>query len=130
MGALMKELLASLLLSVEIFERKIRPGFIQINPDEFIERIMGKNQSGNRQIQGRIVRLKMVDGTLVNGQVNIDREEGYDRLSDLVSSRQEPFLILFDVTLYRTTLENPEKLKTLFVNKNHIIWAVPDEDQK
>lgn len=91
---------------------------------------MGKDHSGNRQIHGRIVRLKLVDGTLVNGQVNIDRVEGYDRLSDLISSRQEPFLILFDVTLYRTTLENPEKLKALFVNKNHIIWAEPDEDQK
>lgn len=113
-----------------MFERKIGPGFAQINTDEIVERIMGKNQTGNRQIQGRIVRLKLVDGTLVNGQVNIDREEGYDRLSDLISSRQEPFLILFNVTLYNTAMETPEKLNTLFVNKDHIIWAEPDEDQK
>lgn len=91
---------------------------------------MGEEKSYTRKIQGRIVRLKLVDGTLVNGQVNLLRQEGYERVSDLVSISQEPFLILFDVTLYGLTLENPEKRKTLFVNKNHIIWIEPDEEQK
>jgi hypothetical protein len=91
---------------------------------------MEENSSINREIQGRIIRLKLIDGTLVNGQVNINRETGYERLSDLLSSNQEPFLILFNVTLYDNTTENPIKHKTLFVNKNHILWAEPDEDQK
>ena len=92
--------------------------------------IMGKNESDNRKIKGRIVRIKLVDGTLVNGQVNLNREKEYDRLSDLISSKQEPFLILFNVTLYDKTTESPIKHKTLFVNKNYILWVEPDEDQK
>ncbi len=91
---------------------------------------MGKNKSDNRQVESRIVRIRLVDGTLVNGQVNLNREEGYDRLSDLVSSKQEPFLILFNVVLYDKPMESSIKHKTLFVNKNYIIWVEPDEDQK
>lgn len=91
---------------------------------------MEKNKSINKKIKDRIIRLKLVEGTLINGQININRENGYNRLSDLVSSNQEPFLILFNATLYDNTTENPVKHKTLFVNKNHILWAEPDEDQK
>ncbi len=78
----------------------------------------------------RIIRMKLIDGSQVNGQVNINRNPRYDRLSDLVASNQEPFLILFNVTVYPTDFENPVKHKTLFVNKQHIIWAAPDESQK
>ncbi len=82
------------------------------------------------KIQGKIVRLKLIDGSLVNGQVNINRTPGYDRLSDLVGNSDDPFLVLFNVTLYDTVAANPSRHKTLFVNKIHIIWAEPDEDQK
>jgi len=39
----------------------------------------------------RIIRIKLIDGTKINGRVNIniDRNEGFDRLSDLVSSNDE-----------------------------------------
>jgi hypothetical protein len=89
-----------------------------------------KNESDNRLTKNRIVRIKLIDGTLVNGQVNISREGGYDRVSDLISSKQEPFLILFDVALYDKSTETPMRQETLFVNKNHILWVEPDEDQK
>jgi len=91
---------------------------------------MEENKTGLRQIQERVIRIKLADGTLVNGQVNINKKYGYDRLSDLVSSNREPFLILFKVILYDRDTGNPEKYKTLFVNKNHIIWAAPEDDQK
>ncbi len=87
-------------------------------------------KSNGFQVQGRIVRLKLIDGSLVNGQVNINRNPGYDRLSDLVGNPEDPFLVLFNVTLYDSTADNPSRHKTLFVNKTHIIWAEPDEDQK
>lgn len=81
-------------------------------------------------VRERIIRIKLVDGSLVNGQVNIQRNTGYERLSDLISSSTEPFLILFNVTLYDANGDNPVKTQSLFVNKNHIIWAEPDEEQK
>lgn len=83
-----------------------------------------------REIEIRIIRMKLVDGSEVNGQVNLNRDPQYDRLSDLVASEKEPFLVLFNVTIHQADLDNPIRHKTLFVNKSHIIWAVPDEDQK
>jgi hypothetical protein len=66
----------------------------------------------------------------LNGRANINRNEGFDRLSDLVSSNQEPFLILIDSVAYETGIENPVKYETLFVNKKHILWSSPDETQE
>ena len=62
--------------------------------------------------------------------MNINRNYGFDGVSDLVSSDREPFLVLIDATTYEAGLENPTRYKTLFVNKSHIIWATPDEAQK
>ncbi len=84
----------------------------------------------SNNIDSRIIRLKLVDGTTVNGQVNINKNPGYDRLSDLVGSKQEDFLVLYGATSYHKEIEEPVKHKALFVNKNHILWASPDEDQK
>lgn len=86
------------------------------------------NNKPYKETKGRIIRMQLIDGSKVNGQVNINRDPQYDRVSDLVASR-EPFLILTNVTIYQTELEKSIKHKTLFVNKNHIIWASPDEDQ-
>ena len=81
-------------------------------------------------IQGRIIRLKLVDGTLINGQVNIQRHPGYDRLSDLISDPAPSFLILFNATIYDASTKNPARRETLFVNKTHILWAEPEDGQK
>jgi len=91
---------------------------------------MEKEEFDHSQVQERIVRLKLIDGSVVNGQVNIARGAGYDRLSDLVGDGGDSFLVLFNVRLYDKNVENPEKYKTLFVNKIHILWVEPDEDQK
>ncbi len=87
-----------------------------------------KTESSN--IRGRIVRLKLVDGTLINGQVNIAHDPGYDRVSDLVRETADSFLVLFNATLYDRGTENSVRHKTLFVNKTHILWIEPDEEQK
>lgn len=89
----------------------------------------GKDTTG-RDVEARIIRLKLVDGTLVNGQVNIKRDKGYDRLSDLITNNSEPFLVMYNVTTHPGHIDNPIHYKTLFINKIHIIWAEPDEDQR
>jgi hypothetical protein len=88
------------------------------------------NDTNNLDVVNRIIRLRLVDGTLVNGQVNIKRSRGYDRLSDLVADYREPFLVVHNVTVHHGSIDNPVRHKTLFINKDHIIWAEPDEDQK
>ena len=95
-----------------------------------IEEQVMKKESEAFEINSRSIRIKLIDGSQVNGQINIDREPGYNRLSDLVASSKEPFLILFAVTVYPADSVDPVKYKTLFINKNHIIWASPDMNQR
>jgi len=83
-----------------------------------------------KDVKARIIRLRLVDGTQVNGQININREQDYDRLSDLISNDRDPFLILYNVMVHHGAIDNPIRHKTLFINKDHILWAEPDEDQK
>ena len=91
---------------------------------------MGEKDNTVKETRTRIVRLKLVDGTLVNGQVNINRDKGYDRLSDLITNNREPFVVMYNVTAHPGHIDNPIHYKTLFINKIHIIWAEPDEDQR
>lgn len=79
-------------------------------------------------INSRTVRIGLVDGTQINACVNIDREPGYDRLSDLISSDRDSFLVLMNSIMYTGGLNSPEKHDTLFINKRHILWATPDEE--
>ncbi len=83
----------------------------------------------NKTIESRIIRMRLIDGTQVNGQVNLNRNTQHDRLSDLICSGQDSFLVLFNVTSHHKDLDDSVRHETLFVNKSHIIWATPDEDQ-
>ncbi len=78
----------------------------------------------------RTIRIMLVDGTRISASVNIDRQPGYSRLSDLISSDREPFLVLMNSSVYKASLDSPERYETLFVNKDHILWATPEEAQK
>lgn len=83
-----------------------------------------------KEMDIRTIRIKLIDGTQINGQVNINREPGHDRLSDLVATNSESFIIVFNATQYEKALKNPVSYRVLFVNKTHILWATPDETQK
>lgn len=82
-----------------------------------------------RDLNTRTIRITLVDGTQINACVNLDRQPGYSRVSDLISSDREPFLILMNSTMYRAGLENPTRYDTLFINKDHILWATPEDQQ-
>jgi small nuclear ribonucleoprotein (snRNP)-like protein len=83
-----------------------------------------------KDLNTRTIRVTLVDGTQINASVNIDRQPGYSRLSDLISSDREPFLVLMSATIYKDGIENPARYETLFVNKDHILWATPEEQQR
>lgn len=85
----------------------------------------------DKEINVRIIRVKLIDGTQISGQININKgSAGYDRLSDLIGDKKESFLVVFGVTSYQKDLEEPVKYRVMFLNKRHILWALPDEDQK
>jgi hypothetical protein len=83
-----------------------------------------------KDMNTRTIRIMLVDGSRISASVNIDRQPGYSRLSDLISSDREPFLVLMNSSVYKSNLDSPERYETLFVNKDHILWATPEEAQK
>lgn len=84
----------------------------------------------SKKTEYRIIRIKLIDGTLINGQVNINRDDGYDRLSDLLNSRKQSFLVLSNAASQSEGRDSTIKYPVLFINIHHVLWCCPDEDQK
>jgi len=86
-----------------------------------------EDQKLSKNINSRTIRVTLVDGTQISACINI---AGYNRLSELISSDGEPsFLVLMNSTLFKPGYEKPTKYETLFINKAHILWASPDDQQ-
>ncbi|WP_419659531.1 hypothetical protein Dvar_84280 [Desulfosarcina variabilis str. Montpellier] len=66
----------------------------------------------------RIVSIKTIDGSTVQGKVNIAPNQ---RVSDLLSLNKGPFLTVVDASFQES------KGKTLFINKAHIVWIEPED---
>jgi hypothetical protein len=98
----------------------------QTSPFNLLEGSMGNHDFG-RDINSGIIKVTLVDGTQISACVNLDRQPGYNRVSDLISSDREPFLILMNSTMYKKGFESPLKYETLFINKDHIMWATPED---
>ena len=65
------------------------------------------------------ITIKTTDGATIQGRVNLTSKE---RVSDLFTKSKSPFIVLVDAFL------KERQGKTLFVNKEHIVWVEPEED--
>jgi hypothetical protein len=66
----------------------------------------------------RIVTIKTIDGSTVQGRINISPNQ---RVSDLLTLQKGPFLVIVDAS-YQDV-----KGKTLFINKAHVVWIEPED---
>ncbi len=66
----------------------------------------------------RPITIKTTDGSTIHGKVNLAYKQ---RVSDLFTKCDTPFLIMVDVMSKET------KGKVMFINKEHIVWAEPEE---
>jgi hypothetical protein len=66
----------------------------------------------------RTVTLKTIDGSTIQGQVNILPNQ---RVSDLLSQQKGLFLVVVDASYLDFSG------KTLFINKDHIVWVEPED---
>ncbi len=66
----------------------------------------------------RIVTIKTTDGSTIQGKVCLSLK---DRVSDLFTGSKSPFIVLVDV------LSREGTGRTLFVNKDHIVWVEPED---
>ena len=91
---------------------------------------MSQKANIEKAIDPRIIRIRMINGVRITGQVNIKRYPGYDRLSEIVAGDMEPFLVIINATVNEKDFDKPVRIKTLILNKSHILWAEPEEDEK
>lgn len=66
----------------------------------------------------RVVTIRTSDGHSVQGKVNISPNE---RVSELFNIQEGPFVVVVDATYGEV------HGKTLFINKDHIVWVDPEE---
>ncbi len=77
----------------------------------------------SRRIDGRKVSIKMVDGSLVQGQVNVYQdEETVQRVSEIFTKLADPFVVVFDATA------EGKSGRVLILNKRNIAWVSPEDD--
>ncbi len=72
------------------------------------------------QIKREAVKMKLSDGSMIYGEVNLLSEGGVNRLSDMFTKGESPFIVVFNAT----TKQGREGL-TYVVSKAHIIWVSP-----
>lgn len=72
------------------------------------------------EFQARYVKvaIKMIDGTILNGKVNLSSKQ---RVSDLFTKSSNPFIVVVGA------LSKEAEDKIMFINKNHIIWVEPED---
>jgi hypothetical protein len=76
-----------------------------------------------RKMDPRNVILKLVDGSMVKGKINLYHDEAViQRVSDIFTRIADPFLVVFDATV------EGEAGKVLIVNKRNVVWASPVDD--
>ena len=77
----------------------------------------------SRRIDARKVAIKMVDGSLVHGKVNVFHdEEVVQRVSDIFTKVSDPFIVVFDVTA------DGKSGRVLIINKRNIAWVSPEDE--
>lgn len=64
------------------------------------------------------ITIKTVDGDIIHGQINLAAKQ---RVSDIFTRSDQPFIIVVNAMSKET------QGKTLFINKDRIIWVEPDE---
>jgi hypothetical protein len=77
----------------------------------------------SRRIDARKVTIKLVDGSLVQGKVNLlNNEEAVQRVSDIFTKLADPFVVVFDVTA------EGRGGRVLILNKRNISWVSPEDE--
>ena len=92
----------------------------------------------NRIMEERKVTIKLEDGSLIKGKINIlsepardfdglydkhfeDQGTYYRRISDIFTKGKHPFVVVFDARM-----EN-EAVQVLIINKKKIAWLIPED---
>ena len=73
------------------------------------------------RVEPRYITIKTTDGETISGYVNIGSKE---RVSDMFTKTDSQFIVLFDAE------HRGASAKVLFINKDHVVWAEPEVNEK
>jgi hypothetical protein len=77
----------------------------------------------SRKMEAREISIKLVDGSLIKGKVNMHHDEAMiQRVSELFTRIDNPFVVVFDATY------EGKSGRVLILNKRNILWASPEND--
>jgi hypothetical protein len=77
----------------------------------------------SRKVDARAVTIKLVDGSLVQGKINVHRSDvETGRVSDLFTKVTDPFIVVFDATA------EGKVGRVLILNKRNIVWIAPEDE--
>ena len=88
---------------------------------------MGKRKMTGKKkaVESRNVIVKVSDGAIISGQVNLESEEGRaDRVSDLLTKRKTRFLVVYNAQDMKVS---GEEASVVILNKDHILWVIPQD---
>ena len=83
--------------------------------------------SHDKRIEARKVGIRLEDGSLIRGKINLLAEPGekpgefFNRISDLFTKGQNPFIVVFDAVV-----EGKED-QVVIISKNKILWVHPED---
>lgn len=76
-------------------------------------------------VESRNVVVKVSDGAIISGQVNLESAEGRaDRVSDLLVQGDKKFLVVYNAQDMKVS---GEKASVIILNKDHILWVIPQD---
>jgi hypothetical protein len=76
-----------------------------------------------RKSDARKVTIKMVDGSLVQGKVNLHHDDAIiQRVSDIFTKIPDPFIVVFEATA------EGKSGRVLILNKRNVAWVSPEDD--
>jgi hypothetical protein len=78
-----------------------------------------------KTVESRNVVVKVSDGAIISGQVNLESESGRaDRVSDLLIQGKNRFLVVYNAQDMKVS---GEEASVIILNKDHILWVIPQD---
>jgi hypothetical protein len=77
-----------------------------------------KKKSSEQMTNYKSVTVKLGDGTILNGKVNVSPER---RASDIFTSKEKTFVILVESDSKERSYD------TIVVNKSEVVWVEPED---
>ncbi len=81
-------------------------------------------KDSNGEMQARKVTIRLVDGSLVKGKINLHKckdESIIQRVSEMFTKHQDPFVVVFEATFEGVSG------RVVIINKHNVIWVSPDD---